>query len=151
MPCVSGREYPWEPEDRWTKLAVIKLPWTSRHSSETRSSERKNQEMRRWDDRKVWDWEVLHKLCFVSNKLEKYSSLYTRKANVPGTKTLIHFMFHHHFRPDLAKSAPGKGHRTEFSLSFHQSLWESLGSAWFSAQDHITFLWVFDHMRLHKP
>lgn len=150
MPCMSGREYPWKLEHWWTKLAVIGLAWTSRHSSRTGSSERMNQEIRRWEDRKFWDWEVLHKLCLVSSKL-KYSSLCTRKASVPGKKTLTHFMSHHRLRPDLAKSAPAKGHRTEFSLSFHQGLWESLGSVWFSTQGYVTFLWVFDNMRLNKP
>lgn len=108
MPCMRGREYPWKLEHWWTKLAVIGLAWTSRHSSGTGSSERMNQEIRRWEDRKFGDWEVLHNLCLMSSKLKKYSSLCTRKASVPGKKTLTHFMSHHHLRPDLAKSAREK-------------------------------------------
>lgn len=69
-------------------------------------------------------------------------SLFKGNANLPGTKTFIPSM-------GLAKSAPWQGHRTRFPLSFHLSLWESLGSAWLYCSANYTFKQLNDSS-LHK-
>lgn len=105
---------------RWIQHKII-IQWNKNErssSSNIAQEEHQVSQGHRAQTQWCWSWQ--------------FQSLQGYKLSFKEPKHYLHQSSGLSPRPDFPKSAPWQSHRSRLLLSFHQGLWESLGSDWIS-------------------